>query len=299
MGKLAVLFADVCGSAELHEKFGDYQARKVIMQCITTTCSKIPLHNGKLVKTIGDEIMVTFPDAEQAFNAACAMQDAVAANTLPDGSSIQIRIGFNYGEVINESFDVFGTVVNIASRVAAITRAGQIMTTHAVFDELPEHLRGKLRQILRAELKDKKERLEIYQVVSRPDDLHSTRSGMSSNRKSTDHIHELVLRNLDKLLKVNDECRTVMLGRGDTCDMRVRNDLASRLHCLIELRLGKFILVDQSANGTYVQFGEGDEQHISQEEIVLHGEGVISLSVPCEDLPDEVIEFSVTTTQPS
>ena len=299
MGKLAVLFAGICGSAALHEKLGDDGAQRMVAQCIATMSSKIPAHGGTLVKTIGEEIMITFPGAEQAFNAACAMQGAVESNVLPDGTPMQIRIGFNYGEVINESLDVFGNVVNVASRVAAITRAGQIMTTHAVFDELPEHMQGKLREILRAELKDKKERLAIYQVTASSDDALNTRSGIASNRKSTDQKDELQLRNLDQLLKVSNECRTVTLGRGDACDMPVRNDLASRLHCLIELRLGKFILIDQSSNGTYVQFGEGAEQRISREEITLHGEGVISLGVECEDMPDEVIEFSVTSTQPS
>jgi len=271
----------------------------MVARCIATMSSKIPHHGGTLVKTIGDEIMVTFHSAEQAFNAARAMQDAVSTNILPDGTPMQIRIGFNYGEVINELFDVFGNVVNVASRVTAITRAGQIMTTHAVFNELPEHLRGNLRQILRAELKDKQERLEIYQVISSPGDVLNPRSGISSNRKSTDVKDELLLRNLDQLVKVSQESRSVTLGRGDTCDMPVRNDLASRLHCYIELRLGKFMLVDQSTNGTYVQFSDGSEQLISREEIILHGEGVISLGVQSEDMPDEVIEFSVTSTQPS
>jgi len=300
MARLAILFADICGSNALYKKFGDVEAQRMIAQCIATMSGKISIHGGTLVKTIGDESMVTFPSAEQALNAACAMQDSVDANILPDVTPIHIRIGFNYGEVINESLDVFGNVVNVASRVAAKTRAGQIMTTHAVFEELPEHLQGKLRQILRAELKDKHERLAIYQVISKPGDALNTRSGIASNRKTTDHQEDLLLRNFDQLLKVNSENRQVTLGRGDTCDMPVRNDLASRLHCVIELRLGKFILVDQSSNGTYVQFGNDAEQRISQKEIILQGEGVISLGVECEDMPDEVIEFSVTpSTQPS
>ncbi len=296
MEKLAVLFADICGSTALYETLGDDNARRMIARCIATMSNQIPAHGGTLVKTIGDEIMVIFPSAEQAFNAACAMQEAVEANILPDGTPMRIRIGFNYGEVINEIFDVFGNVVNVASRVASITRAGQIMTTQGVFDELPEHLQLKLRQILRAEFKGKQERLGIYQVVARPGDVHNTRSGLSTNRKSADRNDDLLLRYRDQLLNINNEYRSVTLGRGDTCDMPVSNDLASRLHCFIELRFGKFVLVDQSTNGTYIQFSDGSEQRIAREEIILHGSGAIGLGVSYEEYPDEVVEFSVTST---
>src|SRR3989304_946417 len=75
--KLAVLFADVCGSTALYDNLGDVLARRLIAGGIATVPAEIPAHQGVLVKTIGDEIMCTFPSAESALNAACAMQRAV------------------------------------------------------------------------------------------------------------------------------------------------------------------------------------------------------------------------------
>jgi len=295
--KLAVLFADVCGSTALYENLGDDLARQLIMRCINTMSSKIAVYQGTLIKTIGDEIMCIFPSAEAAFHAACAMQAAVENDRPLDGNPLQIRIGFNYGEVIKESNDVFGNTVNVAARVVAITRAGQIiMATQAVFNSLPYELRSKMRQIMRAEFKGKQEHHEIYQVICEQEDTQKTRFGIPAYRKSPDNIDEMILRYRDQSLKVNNERRSVALGRGETCDIVVQNDFASRLHIHIELRFGKFIIADQSTNGTYIRFNDGNVVHITREEISLQGNGSISLGQSFAENPAEVVEFSISST---
>jgi adenylate cyclase len=291
--KLAVLFADICGSTALYEKLGDDLARKTISRCINTMTSKASDYQGTLVKTIGDEIMATFPSAEAAFNAACAMQAAVANEQPSNGVPLHIRIGFNYGEVIKEADDVFGNTVNIASRVAAITRAGQSMTTQAVFDALPDNLRSKMRKIMRAEFKGKQELHEIYQIISEQEDMLSTRIGMPAFRKPSDNNDEMTLRYRGQSIKVNKERRSVVLGREENCDLIVHNDLASRQHVRIELRYGKFIIADQSTNGTYIRSNDGNVVQITREETVLRGNGSISLGQTFAEHPTELVIFSI------
>ncbi len=291
--KLAVLFADICGSTSLYENLGDDLARKLVFQCINTMSDKILAFGGTLIKTIGDEVMATFPDAEAAFHAACSMRSAVEHIRPLDGLPTHIRIGFNFGEVIKESNDVFGNTVNVASRVAAITRAGQIMATQAVFDALPVDLQNRMRPILRAEFKGKQDRLDIYQIVIEQQDTMSTRIGMPAYRKTPDNIDELVLRYRDSTIKVNKESRSVILGRDETCDLVVHNDLASRLHIHIELRFGKFIIIDQSTNGTYIRFSDGKVAHITREELFLQGNGTISLGESFAENSSDVVEFSI------
>lgn len=293
--KLAILFADICGSTALYDNLGNDVARPLISRCIATLTEKISAHQGTLIKTIGDEVMATFTSADAALAAACAMQVAVESDLSQGGVPMHIRIGFNYGEVIVEGNDVFGNAVNVAARVAAITRAGQIMTTRAVYDALPVNLQGRMRQILRAEFKGKQESLEVYQVLCSGEDTLITRSGIPNYRKSPDNNDEMALRYRDQSLKLNKERRSVTLGRGEVCDIPVLSNFASRLHCHIELRYGKFILIDQSTNGTYVRFSDGREQHITREEIILHGNGYISLGQSLGAGADESVEFRVTS----
>lgn len=293
--KLAILFADICGSTALYESLGDDKARQLISRCIDTMVRSASSHRGRLIKTIGDEILCAFPDAESAFNAACAIQVAVRNDQTPDGAQMHVRIGFHYGEVICEEGDVFGDTVNVAARIAAITRASQIMTTKAVFEVLPKNLQEKIRHIFRAELKGKQEQFDMYVVIWEQDDMMSTRIGMPAFRKSAETTHELIFRYRGQSLTVNKERRRVTMGRGDACDLIVPGSLASRQHAAVELRSGKFILADQSTNGTYVRFADGHVVQISREEVILQGTGSISLGQSYAEAPAELVEFAVGT----
>ncbi len=297
MEKLAVLFADVCDSTALYDNLGDDLARQLLMRCINTMSSKIGVYQGTLIKTIGDEIMCIFPSAEAAFHAACAMQIAIESDRPLHGTSMHIRIGFNYGDVIHEHNDVFGNTVNVAARVAAITRAGQIMTTQAVFDAVPVNLQSKMRQILRAEFKGKHDLLDIFQIIYEKEDLQSTRLGIPAYRKTQENNDEMILRYRDQSIKLNKERRSVVLGREEGCDLIVNNNLASRQHVRVELRFGKFIIVDQSTNGTYIRSNDGSIVHITREETVLHGSGFISLGQSFAEHPTELVEFSILSGQ--
>jgi len=295
--KLAILFADICGSTALYEKLGDDSARKIISHCIDTMIGKISVYQGRLVKTIGDEIMVTFPNAEAAFHAACALHSAVANDQPLGDSTLHIRIGFNFGEVIQESDDVFGNIVNVASRVASITRAGQIMATESVFIALPPELKMRMRQIFRAEFKGKQEYHEVYQVICEQEDTLSTRIGLPAYRKRLDNDEEMQLRYRGLTFRINKERTRSVLGRDESCDLVVHSDLASRLHLNIELRFDKFIISDQSTNGTFIRFSDGSVVHITREEISLKGNGSISLGQSFAENPTEIVEFLILSEQ--
>jgi class 3 adenylate cyclase len=291
--KLAVLFADVCGSTALYEKLGDDVAQKLIADCLRTIAAKVLVHQGKIIKTLGDEIMAVFPSAEDAFLAACAMQSAARDNRPEGGTPLQVRIGFNYGEVIKEANDVFGNTVNTAARVAAITRAGQIMSTREVLNVLPAELQRRMRLIMRAEFKGKRDHQDVYQVIGEQEDIEATRCGIPAYRKLPEGGHEMVLRHGSGSFKVNDHHRTVSAGREALCGIVVKNTLASRVHAQIELRLGKFFIADQSTNGTYIGFHDGNTVHIIRQEVLLAGSGVISLGQSFADNPEELIEFAI------
>jgi class 3 adenylate cyclase len=166
---LAVLFADICGSTSLYDNLGDDLARHFTANCIKTMISEISPYKGTLIKTIGDEIMCTFPNAEFALSAACAMQNAVKNSMAQSKQPLSIRIGFHYGLVICEANDVFGDTVNVAARVAGLAKADQIMTTAAVYAVLPKALQNKTRQFISANLKGKQKEYEIYWVLWKKD----------------------------------------------------------------------------------------------------------------------------------
>ncbi|MGC2165454.1 MAG: adenylate/guanylate cyclase domain-containing protein [Gallionella sp.] len=182
--ELAVLFADISGSSDIYVTLGDEAARRVVRRCVKLMTGELPDYQGTLIKVIGDEIMCTFPSAESAFHAACAIQRKVESTQSPDGTAMHIRVGFHFGEVLQEPHDIYGDTVNVAARVVSITRARQIVVTQAVVDRLPSTLRERVTKLERVEFKGKPATFEIYLVDWAENEDSRTRVGSPSQRKA-------------------------------------------------------------------------------------------------------------------
>jgi adenylate cyclase len=291
--QLSILFADISGSTALYDKLGNELALQLVSRTLDVLIREMTIQQGILIKTIGDEIMCTFASVTAAVNAARAMQMAMEEQSPVNGHRIYVRIGIHYGDVIRESGDVFGDAVNVAARVTAITRARQILTTQTVVDQLPPEMRKKARPVMRGELRGKEGTLAILQIIWEKDDTMSTRIGMSAFRKPAESLsrHEMLLRHRQQVLTLNEQSRSVLLGRDDTCNLVIQNKLASRQHALIEYNFGKFLLTDHSANGTYIRFSDGQVIQLNHQQIVLHGAGQISFGQPFSESANEVVEY--------
>ena len=291
--KRAVMFADICDSTSLYERVGDVKARHLISWCIHTMLQEIAPFRGSLIKTIGDEIMCTFPNAESAFNAACAMQEAIQNKHPENGTTMHIRVGFHYGDVICEAGDVFGDTVNVAARVASLARAEQIMTTLAVQENLPLKLQSRIHRIMEAELKGKHEKYPIFLVVWEQDDTEHTRFNATQQNKTVRSICELTLRYQGRIFKISEQHNSILLGRSDDCDLVIQNSFVSRRHVRVEWRFGKFLLVDQSTNGTYVRSSTGHITHVMRQEHLLQDFGDFCLGQSNFENTNESIQFSI------
>ncbi|HAF44371.1 MAG: hypothetical protein A2100_03775 [Sideroxydans sp. GWF2_59_14] len=287
----AILFADISGSTALYEELGDELALQMVTRTLGILTQEMTKHHGTLVKTMGDEIMCTFPDAVTAFNAACEMQEAVEKQRPGGERPIHVRIGLHYGEVLLKNGDVHGDTVNIAAKVTAITRAQQIMTTHTVVKLLSDDLRKLTRPVMRTVFRGKTKAFDVFHVHWQRERLPDARSGSSEFRKPAESKQELILRYHDKVVMLNEQSQYAVLGRGENCDLIINDSVASRLHARIEYSFGKNMLADSSKNGTFVQFADGKVIRLRQQQITLHGAGFISLGQPFSKNPAHVIEF--------
>lgn len=290
---LAILFADISGSTMLYESLGNRLARQRVAHCIAVMSGPLAAHRGTLIKTIGDEIMCTFPSAEAALHAACDMQEAVESARLGGDTPMYIRVGFNYGEVLREANDVHGDAVNVAARITEVARARQILATQWAVDALPAELRHRVRHIRRTNIKGRQAPLDLYQVAWRADGGDRDRVGNPAQRKPEGQQEQLVLRHRDQQFTLGERSLTAELGRGEACAIVVRDERAADRHAVVEYQLGKFLVSDRSANGTYIHYSGGDTVHIVGEDAMLHGSGVILLGRPFSEDPAGIIEFSV------
>lgn len=288
---LCVLFADVSGSTRLYEKLGDKEALRAVERCINRMSRTTEQHHGRVVKTIGDEVMATFDSAEAGFQAACEMQ--LRIDDLPPihGVKLAIRIGFHFGSAIEENNDVFGDTVNTAARMAGFAKAGQIITNAETLEALPDLLRRSTREIDALSVKGKSEDMQICEVLwQESDELTMKSASLVAPQPSAVRMtvrHET----LEWVLDVNNSL--LALGRDPASDIVIADKRASRSHARIERRRDKFVLIDQSTNGTYVKIVGEAEFALKREEVILRGRGFVSFGHAHADGSNEVVEFEV------
>ena len=169
---LCVLFADVSGSTRLYEKLGDKEALHAVERCINRMTRATEQFKGRVIKTIGDEVMAVFDSAEAGMDAASSMQQRVDDLPPVRGIKLAIRVGFHFGPAIEEAKDVFGDTVNTAARMAGLAKAGQIITTADSVAALPALLQQSTREIDALSVKGKAEDVRVCEVLwQESDDL--------------------------------------------------------------------------------------------------------------------------------
>ncbi len=286
---LAILFADIAKSTRLYETLGDETAQKVIGKILARMAEVVAQYRGRLVKTIGDEVMCTFPRAHDAVEAAKAMQesmDRMRFDGLADIPPPNIYVGLSFGPVISDGGDVFGDAVIMAARMVELAKPRQILTTEVTVSALPPEARAGAYYIDTTTIKGKSGEVRIHEIVWERTDKTVMVDGIMDSQ--TFRLR-LEIRLGSKVLDVDQNRPLVTLGRQSHNDFVVDDSRVSRSHAKIEYRRGRFVLVDQSSNGTYVLPFGGKVSRLKREEAPLSGHGVIGLGhAPEHDAPDSV-----------
>lgn len=133
VGHTVLLFSDLVGSTEMYEKLGDTSAYALVREHFRVLDDIIAQHQGRLIKTIGDAVMVSFPTVPDALGAALAGIEGVRAIAGPDGvkAGLGLKIGIHVGACLavtaNGAGDYFGRTVNLAARVQGVAGADEIV----------------------------------------------------------------------------------------------------------------------------------------------------------------------------
>ncbi len=128
----AILAADVVGYSKLME--ADESGTLEVLKRLRTEVFNptIDTHHGRIVKLMGDGVLVEFPSVVDAVQAAVAIQGTLAG----DPSGIAVRIGINLGDIIIEDDDIYGDGVNIAARLETAAEAGGISISSIVHESI-------------------------------------------------------------------------------------------------------------------------------------------------------------------
>lgn len=126
----------------------------------------LPLHGGRLVKSLGDGLMLEFADAHSCVKAAFALQDLSRQGNddHPEARHMHLRVGAHLAEFVADEHDIYGTGVNLTARITTLAGPGEIVVTAEVRDQLTAGLDADVEDLGECHLKHVKEPVRAYRV---------------------------------------------------------------------------------------------------------------------------------------
>lgn len=292
---LTILFADVSGSTKLFELRGDQEARRLIAAVLQALADITTTHGGRVIKTIGDEIMSTFPGALQGVLAATDMQRRMKNDPVFLKDNIGIRIGLHHGDALVEADgDVYGDAVNTAARMGdkMLARRDQIVTTASTAAAVADASGVHVRPMGSARVLGKLMPIDIVDVQWQ-ENLADVTTVQRVLKIPTDEVPRmsLVLRHRGKAFTLDELSAPFGMGRDATNELVIDAEWVSRNHALVEWKRGRFMLADRSTNGTWVDMGQDEEQFVHRDELHLRRTGTISMGQAHSDRRDDLIHY--------
>ena len=290
-----ILFADVAGSTRLFETKGDVEARRLcsmVLDALSVVCQQ---YGGRVIKTIGDEIMCTIPTALDGVLAARDMQRKMARDINFVRDSLAVRIGLHYGPALEENGDVYGDAVNTAARMASLAKREQIVTTASTITDVVGGKAPETRSLGRARVSGKLLPIEIVDVVWQEDTSGMTMVQsairLGDGPGAAPVKNKLKLRHRGHLIELDENSEPFMMGREASNNLQVEADWVSRTHAQIEFKRGHFMIIDRSTNATYVTIGQDQELRVHRDELHLRKSGSISMGQSAAINTNDLIHF--------
>ncbi len=290
--ELSILFAGVSGSSRLYEKLGQTEALHAVDRCLKRMERGVDGFRGRIVKTVGDELMAVFPTPDDALQAAGEMQQRVGDLPPVSGVKLAIRVGFHHGAVREEGGEVLGESVATAAHLAGLAKAGQVLTSAATQAALSPLQQLSTRGLDPLALKDRADGLRVFEVVWQD----AADLGLPSAPRPAGRVDagaRLRVRYAGAAIVLDESSSALNMGRDPACEVAVRDRRASRNHARIERRGEHFVLADQSTNGTFVTFVGEPERFLRREELVLRGSGMIAFAASASSPDADCAEFEL------
>ncbi|MEV0796103.1 adenylate/guanylate cyclase domain-containing protein [Kribbella sp. NPDC050281] len=148
-GIRAVGFADIVSYTRLARRMTETELGQLIERFEGMAADVVALNGGRVIKSIGDEVLFVTDTAAQGAAVALALQEAVtAAGDMPE-----LRIGLSYGSILIRLGDVYGEVVNLAARLTAECKPGRVLADRELAAALDGHPAYRLRRLRRVSVR--------------------------------------------------------------------------------------------------------------------------------------------------
>ena len=259
-------------------------------------------HRGRVIKTLGDGVLVVFEHAPDAIDAVVEMQRDHQKRLAQSnaGTGLPIRIGVARGEVEFIDDDCYGDAVNVASRLSDLSGPHQIWVNQQSLEDSNETNGVRFRPLGPITIRGRAEACQVFQVEwheNLSSDLMTMQASIDSQQDQLDKAvlgGEVELSWLTTRKKFRSSHLPIHIGRVSQAEFVVNDPRVSRAHARIDWRNGSILLVDVSTYGSWVRFsGGGSDLLLRREECVLHGSGEIALGASFSDITVPTVKFSI------
>jgi class 3 adenylate cyclase len=284
----AVVLADIDGSNRLYETHGD-AAAKELLSALKQGLALVARRAGSLaIQVAGDEVMCHFDDVDAAAGAAFRMHELGDVFSRERGARVFLRIGINFGPVLFEGGRVYGETINVAYRLTSRAKRQQSITTQRVLDRLSDRYVVRARRFDTVKVKGKYAPLVIFDL---PWQRAEVTRIQTDARMAGSAVQRLELHYGKEVQVVTVADSGFSIGRHSECGLVVSNPCVSRIHAQVQFVHGKFVLNDQSTNGSYVTTKDGQSTYLRREPLPLWGRGQIGLGKPVDHTGSHCLGF--------
>ena len=135
----AIMLADVVDYSRMMSRSEDETHARIANHARELIDPTICKYGGRLVRSMGDGLLVEFVSAVDAVRCALDIQRGLAARQVNEKDRIRLRIGINTGDVLVDQRDIYGNSVNIAARLEALASPGTVCVSQSIYDQTRSH----------------------------------------------------------------------------------------------------------------------------------------------------------------
>lgn len=271
----SILIVDLADSVSLFERLGDAAAAALVQRLLDRLRAEVAREGGRVVKSLGDGLLATFATPESCLAAAERM---VALREPP---ATGLRAAIHRGPLVAGCDDVFGDAVNLAARIEARARPGEIMASERFVQALPSGLRERARPFDEITVKGRTAPVRLFRLEPAAE---AERTVLGTGPPARPLGLLLRLRHRERCLELRRGERAI-LGRDAGCDLVLATPWCSRRHAIVTNLGDRCTLEDASTNGTFLLPEAGALQLVRRETVTFTGSGRMGLGLaPQEDL---------------
>ncbi len=288
---LSVVCVAVAGSQRLFEKLGGTEALHAVDRYMKRMRRGIDGFHGQIMKAGRDDLTAVFANANDACQAAIAMQRRVADLPPVSGVQLAIKVGFHHGVVTEERGELLGECVRTAESLAGLASAGQVLTNSATWALLSPHLQSSTRLLKDRSIAGQPTEWQVFEVLWLEPSSDAAQVVVDPYVPVKEQELRLCIRYRRSVKVLDKHQPRLLMGRDLSCEIAIHDRRASRNHALIERRGQHFVIKDTSTNGTFVTINGEPELLLKHEELVLRGSGVIAFAAPMSSPGADIAEF--------